>query len=247
AMFFGGAAYNNGIVPFKNYVIGEAYTRDGEPAKILSPGDPPGTISPAQQARGALAELYPLPTWQVTPPADVFRVFERGGRDIITQFAEVGLPNPTGSIQRLEEPGRPDLKQSNRGPGTGLRVAIPILNIHKTRLNDPFMWFMGTNDQPGDYRHSGCAGCHVIYANDREPRHSLIYAQYGRDGQSVTVDPTIAALTELADDGHGDGQGHGAVKQPGELPSPSGEGPGVGNVDHGTGPTPTPPLKGRGY
>src|SRR5690606_12390192 len=166
---------------------------------------------------------------------------------INTQFPEIGLPNPTGSIQRLEEPGRPDLKQSNRGPGTGLRIAIAVLNIHKTRLNDPYMWFMGTNDQPGDYRQSGCAGCHVIYANDREPRHSLIYAQYGRDGQSVTVDPTIAALTELADDGHGDGQGHGAVKQPGELPSPSGEGPGVGNVDHGTGPTPTPPLKGRGY
>lgn len=103
------------------------------------------------------------------PPSDVFRVFERGGRNINTQFSEIGLPNPTGSIQRLEEPGRPDLKQSNRGPGTGLRVAIAVLNLHKTRLNDPYMWFMGTNDQPGDYRQSGCAGCHVIYANDREP------------------------------------------------------------------------------
>ena len=69
-----------------------------------------------------------------------------------------------------------------------------MLNIHKTRLNDPYMWFMGTNDQPGDYRHSGCAGCHVVYANDREPRHSLTYARYGRDGQTATVDPTIAEL-----------------------------------------------------
>ena len=125
-----------------------------------------------------------------------FAWFERGGRNIASQFPEVGIPNPTGLIQRLEEPGRPDLKQSNRGPGTGLRVAIPVLNIHKTRLNDPFMWFMGTNDQPGDYRHSGCASCHVVYANDREPRHSLIYAKYGRDGQSATVDPTIASLYE---------------------------------------------------
>ena len=58
------------------------------------------------------------------------------------------------------------------------------------------MWFMGTNDQPGDYRHSGCAGCHVVYANDREPRHSLTYAQYGRDGQTATVDPTIRDLTQ---------------------------------------------------
>src|SRR3546814_20153284 len=97
-----------------------------------------------------------------------------------------------------------------RGPGTGLRVEIPATNIHKTRLNDPYMWFMGTNDQPGDYRHSGCSGCHVVYANDREPRHSLIYAQYGRDGQTATVDPTIAAKTS-----HGGLKGpHGAPVKP---------------------------------
>jgi len=215
AMLWGGAAYNNGILPYKSYVLGEAYTREGEAAKVQSPGNPPGTVSEAQKARGALAELYPLPTWQVVPPADVFRVFERGGRNIGTQFAEIGLPNPTGSIQRLEEPGRPDLKQSNRGPATGLRVAIPVLNIHKTRLNDPFTWFMGTNDQPGDYRHSGCSSCHVIYANDREPRHSLIYAQYGRDGQTVTVDPTISRLMEPARH-----DGHGAVREPGEPDVP---------------------------
>jgi len=204
AMLFGGAAYNNGIVPYKSYVFGEAYTAKGEAAKIVSPGSPRGTVTKDQEKRGALAALYPLPTWQVTPPGDIFRVFERGGRIISTQFAEVGLPNPSGSIQKLEEPGRPDLKQSNRGPGTGLRVAIPILNIHKTRLNDPLMWFMGTNEQPGDYRGSGCTGCHVIYANAREPRHSLIYAQDGRDGQSVTVDPTIAAKTSM----------HGGLVQP---------------------------------
>jgi hypothetical protein len=220
AMLWGGAAYNNGIVPFKNYIFGEAYTRKGEPARIVSPGNPPGQLTAAQRARGALAELYPLPRWNVIPPGDVFRVFERGGRNIATQFPEVGLPNPTGSIQRLEEPGRPDLKQSSRGPGTGLRVAIPALNIHKTRLNDPYTWFMGTNDQPGDYRHSGCTSCHVIYANDREPRHSSIYATLGRDGQTITRDPTIARKTahgglkgeheggndDRRDNGHGAGE-----------------------------------------
>ncbi|MFC7499524.1 hypothetical protein ACFQRC_09840 [Enterovirga sp. GCM10030262] len=210
AMFFGGAAYNNGIAPMKNYIFGEAYTREGEPAKIVSPLGPDGKLSEAEKKRGALAELYPLPTWHVIPPADVFRVFERGGRSINTQFPEIGLPSPSGSIQRLEESGRPDIRQSNRGPGTGLRVAIPILNIHKTRLNDPFMWFMGTNDQPGDYRQSGCAGCHVVYANDREPRHSLIYAKYGRDGQTATVDPTIANKLE-----------HGALKTGDEHGAPA--------------------------
>jgi len=192
AMFYGGASYNNGILPFKNYVLGEAYTAHGEPARLLSPGTPPGTVTPEQAKRGALPTLYPAPTWQVTPPGDVFRVFERGGRNINTQFAEVGLPNANGALQRLEEPGRPDIRQSNRGPGTGLRAAIPLLNIHKTRLNDPFTWFLGTNDQPGDYRSSGCASCHVVYANNRQPHASSVWAQYGRDGQSATVDPTIS-------------------------------------------------------
>ncbi len=190
AMLWGGAAYNNGILPFKNYIIGEAYTRDGEPAVITSALGEDG-LTEALKSKGVLEKFVPLPMWTVIPPADIFRVFERGGRTIGTQFPEVGLPSVTGRIQLLEEPGRPDIRQSNRGPGTGLRVAIPVLNIHKTRLNDPFSWFMGTNDQPGDYRTSGCSACHVVYANDREPRHSLIYAKYGRDGETATKDPTI--------------------------------------------------------
>ena len=204
AMLWGGAAYNNGIVPFKNYIFGESFNRGGEPAVLKSassqigPDGKPmfGTVTEAEKARGALPIMYPLPTWHTVPPGDVFRVFEDGGRNITPQFPEIGLPNIGGIIQRLEEPGRPDLKQSNRGPATGLRVAIPILNIHKTRLNDPFLWQLGTNDQPGDYRSSGCAGCHVIYANDREPRSSLNWAKCGRDGQTATLDPTINRLRE---------------------------------------------------
>ena len=204
AMLWGGAAYNNGIVPFKNYMFGESFTRQGEPAllksasKEIGPDGKPmwGTVTPQEKARGALPVLYPLPRWHTIPPADVFRVFEDGGRAINPQFPEIGLSNSTGLIQRLDEPGRPDLKQSNRGPATGLRVAIPVLNIHKTRLNDPFLFQMGTNDQPGDYRSSGCASCHVIYANDREPRHSLNYGKCGRDGQTITADPTINSLRE---------------------------------------------------
>ena len=34
AMLFNGAAYNNGILPFKRGVLGEAYTRSGGAAKI---------------------------------------------------------------------------------------------------------------------------------------------------------------------------------------------------------------------
>ena len=105
AMLWGGAAYNNGIVPFKNYIFGEAYTRDGEAAKILSPGDEPGTVTDKQKARGALAAMYPLPHWTVIPPGDIFRVFERGGCNVNTLFPEIGLPNWAWSWEWL--PGQP--------------------------------------------------------------------------------------------------------------------------------------------
>ena len=187
AMLWGGAAYNNGILPFKQYVLGEAYTRDGQPARISNPVKPDANM----RAKGVIEELWPLPAWETVPPADVFRVFERGGRNLLNIFPETGLPGITGLIQRLEEPGRPDLRQSNRGPGTGNRIAVPLLNIHKTRLNDPLAWFLGTNEQPGDYRSSGCSACHVVYANDREPRHAGPWSLAGHTGHSRSVDPTI--------------------------------------------------------
>jgi len=186
-MFWGGAAYNNGILPYKRYILGESYTREGKAAGLTNPLE----VTAQHKSRGIIEKFQALPSWETIPPADVFRVFERGGRNISNLFPETGLPNALGQIQRLEEPGRPDIKQSNRGPATGQRIAVPVLNIHKTRLNDPNMWFSGTNDQPGDWRQSGCTACHVIYANDRDPRHSAGYAQFGHWGQTATVDPTI--------------------------------------------------------
>jgi len=187
-MLWGGAAYNNGILPFKRYNLGEAYTRDGQPAALLNPVKVDNDLF---ITKGILDRILPLPAWETIPPGDVFRVFERGGRVINSTFPEVGLPNVTGQLQRLDEPGRPDIKQSNRGPGTGQRISVPVINITKTRLNDPHLWFLGTNDNPGDYRSSGCTACHVVYANDREPRHSGPYARYGNLGKSQTKDPTI--------------------------------------------------------
>ena len=181
AMLWGGASYNNGILPYKNYILGESYTRDSKPESVIDTSP----LSDELRARGALEKLIPLPVWQVIPPGDIFRVFERGGIFIKTQFSEIGLPNP------LEDSGRPDIRASNRGPGTGSRIAVPVINIHKTRLNDPHLSFLGTNDHPGDYRSSGCTGCHSVYANDRSERHSGPYAKFGHTGKSQTIDPTI--------------------------------------------------------
>jgi hypothetical protein len=181
AMFWGGAAYNNGVLPYKRYIVGSSYTRDGTPAQIESVVP----VTDDMRRRGMLPFLAPLPSWETVPPADNFRIFERGGRLVGNVFPETGLPNP------FDEPGKPDVKQSNRGVGTGSRISVPVLNLHKTRLNDPFLWFMGTSDNPGDFRQSGCSGCHVIYANDREWASSGSYAEYGNKGQTITVDPTI--------------------------------------------------------
>jgi hypothetical protein len=181
AMFWGGAAYQNGILPYKRYIIGSAYTRDGDPAKLESALP----VTDDMRRRGMLPFIAPLPSFETVPPADNFRIFERGGFRVGSQFPEIGLPN------RDDEPGKPDVRASLRGPGTGGRIAVPVLNLHKTRLNDPIMWFLGTGDNPGDFRSSGCTSCHVVYANDREWYSSGEYAKHGNLGQTATVDPTI--------------------------------------------------------
>jgi len=188
AMLWGGGSYNNGLLPYKHYVLGEAYTADGQPAAIVAGSE----VTGAMRKQGIVDKLFPLPTWQSTRPADIFRAFESGGISRSHLFAPTALPNIGGRLESLLEPGRPDVRQSNRGPGTGLRVATPVLNIHKTRLNDPTTWFLGTNDNPGDFRHSGCAACHVVYANDGDPRHAGPYEQHGNRGKTATSDPTIA-------------------------------------------------------
>jgi len=187
-MLWGAALYNNGSVPFKWPRYGESYSMNGAPQRLQTV--PPPT--PEETARkGVLPYLDPLPRYQVSQPGNVLRIFERGGR-----FApEVGIP------ERLEEPGRPRTRVSNRGLGTKNRTDPVLIGLTKTRLFDPTLNFLGTNDHPGDYRSSGCTSCHVIYANDRSPIHSGPYAKYGNRGTAAAetddivrnVDPTIPA------------------------------------------------------
>jgi hypothetical protein len=182
ALLWGGGAYNNGIISTKNYIFGESYSLDGRPQRINT------VPAPAEDElkKGVLPFLVPLPRWEITQPPDNFRSFERGGRAFRGNPSEIGIPNP------LEEPGRPDMKLSSRGLGTELRISSPVLNIHKTRLNDPHLSFLGTNDHPGDYRSSGCTACHVVYANDRSSIDAGLYARFGNRGQSRSADTTIS-------------------------------------------------------
>ncbi len=178
AMLWGAALYNNGAYPLKNPHFGESYSANGTPQRLRT--FPPPTEEETR-TKGVLPYLDPLQRWEISQPGNVLRVFERGGE----KKAEIGIPSPE------ETSGDPDLKLSNRGFGTQLRTDPVFLGLQKTRLLDPLLSFPGTNDQPGDYRGSGCSGCHVIYANDRSAEHSAQYAQYGHDGTSISVDPTI--------------------------------------------------------
>ncbi len=184
-LLMGGAAYNNGIVPNKTYFFGESYSRDGKPQRINTVGDSLNGPSAEELKKGALPFVVPLLRWEITQPPDNFRSFERGGKAFRGNPSEIGIPNPS------EESGRPDMKLSSRGLGTELRISSPVLNIHKTRLNDPHLSFLGTNDHPGDYRSSGCTACHVVYANDRSTVNSGPYARFGNRGFSSSADTTI--------------------------------------------------------
>ena len=180
-VFWSAAAYNNGIWPIKRATFGESYSREGVPQSITM--QPPPTL--AELLKGVVPSLVPLPRWEVVKPGDIFRVFEDGGMLIPPLFPDIGNPQPQDTT------GKPDIRQSVRGLGTGLRISVPVLNIHKTRLNDPHLSFLGTNDHAGDYRSSGCTACHVVYANDRDPWHAGPYAEYGNSGLSATQDRTI--------------------------------------------------------
>ena len=179
AMLWGAALYNNGAVPFKTPRFGESYGPDGLPRRLMTF---PAPTSEETEKKGVLPYLDPIQRWEISQPGNVLRVFERGGR----KRPDIGNPD------LVTDPGKPEIKLSERGFGTQLRTDPVFLGLQKTRLLDPLLSFPGTNDQPGDYRSSGCSGCHVIYANDRALAHSSTYAQFGNLGYSATVDPTIA-------------------------------------------------------
>lgn len=178
AMLWGAALYNNGGLPLKDARFGESYSETGASQSLIQ--DPKPTLD-ERRTKGLLEFLDPIPRWEISQPGNVLRVFERGGR----RRLEVGLPD------KEEDPGKPDKGLSARGFGSANRTDPVYLGLQKTRLHDPTLNFLGSNDHPGDYRSSGCSACHVIYANDRERLHSESYHSLGNMGRSETADTNI--------------------------------------------------------
>jgi hypothetical protein len=177
-MLWGAALYNNGSVPFKPARFGESYSMHGAPQRLQTV--PPPTEQ-EMRCKGVLPYLDPLPRFEISQPGNILRIFERGGRF----RTETGIP------ESLELPGKPRTRLSDRGLGTENRTDPTFIGLQKTRLLDPTLNFLGTNDHPGDYRSSGCSACHVLYANSRSRVESGPYASAGNLGLSRTADPTI--------------------------------------------------------
>ena len=179
AMLWGAALYNNGGTPHKNPRYGQAYGADGVPLRLESPIP----VTPEMTLlHGILPFIEPLPRFALGQPSNILRIFERGGEKI----TELGNPNA------FEPPGRPARRLSERGLGTNNRIDPVYLNLQKTRLHDPMLDFMGSNNHPGDFRSSGCTACHVPYANDRSPTNSGPWAKYGHQGLGFSADPMIS-------------------------------------------------------
>ncbi|HXG64925.1 MAG TPA: hypothetical protein VNO70_07440 [Blastocatellia bacterium] len=179
AMLWEAALYNNGSIPYKTPRFGESYDINGNPQRLQTV---PRPTPEEMEKKGVLPFLDPLPRWEISQMGNILRTFERGGR----KAAEIGNPI-------LEEPpGKPTQNLlSFRGLGTLLMTDPTYLGLQKTRLLDPMLSKLGTNDQPGDYRSSGCTACHVVYANSRDSFQAGPFAKYGHTGFSHSNDPTI--------------------------------------------------------
>ena len=116
----------------------------------------PDQLMDAARDRGILPQLYPLPAWEI---ARARRHLPRV-RARRPQHRATCSPRPACRTRSASCSG----SRSRAGPTSASRTAARAparaspcrcINITKTRLNDPLTWFLGTNDQPGDYRSLG--------------------------------------------------------------------------------------------
>lgn len=175
-MLWGAALYNNGAVPYKRARHGEVYAMNGAGLRVQTV---PAPSQWEMEKKGVVPFLDPLPRFEASQPGNLLRVFEAGGRF----KPETGIP------ETRDETGRTRVRLSTRGLGTENRTDPVWVSLNKTRLFDPTLNFLGTNDHPGDYRSSGCSACHLVYANDRSPIHSGPYAIHGNRGATAADNP----------------------------------------------------------
>ena len=157
-MFWGAALYNNGSVPFKRGPLRRELQHE---RRAAAAPDRARRRPRTRSARRASCRS----SIRCRASRSRSRATSCASSSAAASFdPETGIPN-------TDRRPRPAVlaRLSVRGLGTENRTDPVFLGLQKTRLFDPTLNFLGTNDHPGDYRSSGCTACHVIYANDRSP------------------------------------------------------------------------------
>jgi len=162
------------IAADKNYILGEAYTSQGLAARSAArrcrTRRHTRAWSPAQSAAAA--------RWETSAPRDVSACSSAAAlrREIASRKRVCRI----WAVSAARRARGTRYHQSNRAPGTEGTVAIPLLNLQKSRLNDPMMWFLGTNDQPGDI---GARVARAATCVRQRPRSETLgpYAQFGNE------------------------------------------------------------------
>ena len=117
AMLWGGAAYNNGIVPAKHYITRRVLHAPTVVPQKLNTVPPP---TAEEQAKGVLPFLVPLPPLERRAAAgSVARLRARRSHRPLGRVR--GRQPETRAVPR--SPGKPDMKFGTRGLGTDLRIS----------------------------------------------------------------------------------------------------------------------------
>ncbi len=140
AMLWGGAAYNNGILPTSSSTSSARPTTATATAiDAEGPEDPGCTLVDAAAIAGILPQLYPLPAWETIKPGDIFRVFERGGRNIaqpVPGDRPAERARPAAADRRAGPAGlppvesRPGHRRAHRGAGHQHHQDAPQRSVH---------------------------------------------------------------------------------------------------------------------
>ena len=165
-MFWAAAAYNNGIVPFKHSILGEAYTRDGKPASLIAPVKP--TPEMTQRSRHHRPDLSAARLGGDAARRRLPRVRARRPQHHHRSFPRSACRIPTASCSA---------SRSRGGPTSASRTAAPAPGCASPSRSSTSPRRASTIPSPGSSAPTtiratiatrAAPSCHVVYANNRD-------------------------------------------------------------------------------
>ena len=177
-MLWGAALYNNGSVPSKQPPLWR---------KLQHERACRSESKPCRRRRER--EMVEKGVAAVSRSAAALRDHASRRTSCGSSSAAADFEPETGIPERLEESGRPRHRLSTRGLGTENRTDPVFISLQKTRLLDPTLNFLGTNDHPGDYRSSGCTRLprDLRQRSLARPLRALCPVRQSRDCPSIPI------------------------------------------------------------